>query len=98
MGFFFSIKIKMLKILTLFVFVCSLPETLASAAPLLSRAGCRCAGTSQPARRSREEAVARFRSTGTAAAAAAAPAEDGGPRTPASRLFFTEQRRTKIEP
>lgn len=40
-----------------------LPGWPASAALLLSRVGCRCAGTSRPIRRSREEAAAPSRST-----------------------------------
>lgn len=62
-----------------------LPETRASAAPL-SRAGCRCAGTCQPARRSRGAAAARLRSS-------AAPGADGEPPTPASRRVTAAGRR-----
>lgn len=40
-----------------------LPGKPASAAPLLSRVGCRCAGTSRPIHRSRAEADAPSRST-----------------------------------
>lgn len=60
-----------------------LPETRASASPLLSRDGCRCAGTSQPVRRSKAEAGARCHSTGSAAPRAA----DSEPPAPALLRF-----------
>ena len=75
------------KSFSLSVFLIVLPETQASAAHLLSRVGCRCAGTSQPARRSTAEAAAPRRSTGTAAA----PDADGEPPTPASRRFTPKE-------
>lgn len=56
-----------------------IPEIRASEAPLLSRVGCRCAGTSRPVHRSRVEAAAPCRSTGTAAS----PEAHRGPPTPA---------------
>lgn len=73
-----------------------LPGTRASAAPLLSRVGCRCAGTSQPVHRSRAEAAAPCRSTGTAAAA---PEADRGPPAPALlrfRFTTTEERKEEM--
>lgn len=64
-----------------------LPGWPASAALLLSRVGCRCAGTSRPIRRSREEADAPSRSTA-----------DGVPLTPVLLRFHlntAEDRREK---
>lgn len=74
-----------------FFFVVNLPHSLIplpspeTRASLPSRVGCRCAGTSQPVHRSRAEAAAPCRSTGTAAAAAAAP---GGYRAPAAPAWL----------
>lgn len=85
--------------LSFFVPQCSppLPETQAC---LLSRVGCRCAGTFQPVHRSRAGAAARCRSTAPAAAAAACPGPDRTPPAPAWLLvrFFknkSEGKKTK---